>query len=108
VFAAGARRVSQLDGDGPIDAGKHANIAQPSPSCRNIIVSRDARNVLAGPADPGHVSQSMRAQTDKIPSSLPASPVWLMAYTEISQREWYIGKRALLIQDHNFVEELRG
>lgn len=44
MFAAGALRVPHLGADGPIEAGKHANIARSSLSCRNIIVSRDARD----------------------------------------------------------------
>jgi len=103
VFAAGARRVSQL-GDGPIDAGKHANIAQPSPSCRNIIVSRDARNVLEPVQPIPAMYRSLCARKQIRPSRvvyrLVLFGLWLIQ-RYLRESGTLDNVRAMLIQDHN-------
>lgn len=79
-------------------------LQQPSLSLVAILLFRE-RHALVGPTDPSCVSRSKRAQTDKaIPSGLPASPVWLTAYAEISRG---IGERALLIQNNDVATSWR-
>lgn len=79
VFAVGAWHIPQIGWDG--QTLKYC--AAFSLSLVAILLFRET-HALAGPADLGCLSRAMRTQTDKtVPSGLPASLVWLTAYTEI-------------------------